>query len=111
MPNSSATLAAISAPKPATWTASCTTSSRRVRAHERMTASRSHGQMVRRSMSSADTPSAANCATASAATWRMRDQVTTVRSAPSATTCARPSGTAKSKSTSPRSAHSSLCSM
>ncbi len=106
-----AALAATSAPKPATCTASCTTSSRPVLAAERTPRRWSHGHSVRRSITSALTP----CRLSSVERLqRFADtarpghdrQVARLRAA----RLARPSGTSRAVSTSPCRPHSSLCS-
>ena len=81
-----------SAPKPPVVTASCTTSSRPVRATEAATASSSQGQRVRRSSTSAETPRAASVAAAPSTAGTMADQVTMVRSDPSRMRRAWPKG-------------------
>ena len=80
-PNSSAdTVAASSAPGPANRVAACTTTSRRVRATQVSTASRSIGTRVRRSSTSTSVPSSARASAAARASGTCQPQVTTVTS-------------------------------
>src|SRR5450432_3950812 len=110
-PVASAAAAAISAPKPPTCTASCTTSRCPVRAVEPSTISRSHGHRVRRSITSAWMPAAASSVAAATHVGTAFDQLTMVTSPPSHKRRATPSGTFVPATTSPSTAHSSLCSM
>ena len=82
-----------------------------VLAHEASTVSRSQGQMVRRSISSAWTPCSASVAQASSHTSAWRLQLTMVRSAPARRTAAFPSGLSMAGSTCPCAPHKVLCSM
>ena len=81
------------------------------RAAEASTASRSHGQIVRRSMRSACTPCAASASHACSHASNCLLQLTIVTSRPSRTVRALPRGTACAVSTSPSLPHSVLCSM
>ena len=84
---SSATTAAISAPKPPVLRSSWTIRQRRVRRTEASTISRSHGISVRRSMTSAE-----KSAAAASQRGTIAPQVTIVMSSPSRTFLPRPNG-------------------
>ncbi|MCP1637461.1 hypothetical protein J2T28_002572 [Kerstersia gyiorum] len=99
------------APNPATCTASCATSTWPVRAADASTASRSQGQIVRKSSTSTLMPSAASCSAASVQACTWRDQDTTVTSLPARATRALPKGTGSPVCTVPLEPQSSLCSM
>ncbi len=81
-----------------------------MRSAEASTVLRSHGQIVRRSITSTPMPSAASRSAAASDSCTVRLQLTIVTSSPRRTTRALPMATSSDRSTGDSSAHNSLCS-